>query len=71
MQRMESIRQTIPGYSELLHYAFFKHLLACFRVKRLLILGVYHGRDVAYLSRKGRHLYHVTGCRISYKTLGY
>ena len=28
-------------------------------------------RDIAYLSRKSRRLYHVTGCRISYKTLGY
>ena len=56
MQRMESIRQTIPGYSELLHYAFFKHLLACFTVKRLLILGVYHGRDVAYLMDLARAL---------------
>jgi Ca2+-binding RTX toxin-like protein len=28
-------------------------------------------RDIAYLSRKVRPLYHVTGCRISYKTLGY
>jgi Ca2+-binding RTX toxin-like protein len=28
-------------------------------------------RDIAYLSRKGRSGYHVTGCRISFKTLGY
>jgi hypothetical protein len=48
-RRMESVRQTIPGYSEVLHYAFFKHLLACSTVKKLLVLGVYHGRDIAYL----------------------
>jgi hypothetical protein len=28
-------------------------------------------RSIAYLSHRGRHLYHVSGCRISYKTLGY
>jgi hypothetical protein len=56
MRRMEGIRQTIPGYSELMHYAFFKHLLACATIKRLLILGVYHGRDIAYLMDLGRAL---------------
>ena len=56
MRRMEGIRQTIPGYSELLHYAFFKHLLACSAVKKLLILGVYHGRDIAYLMDLARAL---------------
>jgi hypothetical protein len=48
-RRMESIRQTVPGYSEGTHYAFFKHLLANAPIKKLLILGVYHGRDIAYL----------------------
>jgi hypothetical protein len=55
-RRMEGIRQTIPGYSELLHYAFFKHLLACATIERLLILGVYHGRDIAYLMDLARAL---------------
>jgi hypothetical protein len=56
MQRMESIRRTIPGYSELRHYAFFKHLLTSSEVKKLLILGVYHGRDIAYLMDLARAL---------------
>jgi hypothetical protein len=55
-RRMEGIRQIIPGYSEGLHYAFFKHLLSCATIKRLLILGVYHGRDVAYLMDIARAL---------------
>ncbi len=55
-RRMESIRQTVPGYSEVLHYAFFKHLLSCATVKKLLILGVYHGRDIAYLLSIARAL---------------
>jgi hypothetical protein len=48
-RRMEQIRQAVPGYSEKAHYAFFKQLLSCAPVKRLLILGVYMGRDIAYL----------------------
>jgi len=56
VRRMEGIRQTVPGYSEVGHYAFFKHLLACAPIKRLLILGVYHGRDIAYLMDIARAL---------------
>jgi hypothetical protein len=56
VRRMEEIRQTVPGYSEVGHYAFFKHLLACAPIKRLLILGVYHGRDIAYLMDIARAL---------------
>lgn len=37
-------------------YAFFKHLLACATIKRLLVLGVYHGRDIAYIMSLGRAL---------------
>jgi hypothetical protein len=55
-RRMEAIRQTVPGYSEGAHYAFFKHLLVNGTIKRLLILGVYHGRDVAYLMDIARAL---------------
>jgi hypothetical protein len=55
-RRMEAIRQIVPGYSEGAHYAFFKHLLSCGTIKRLLILGVYHGRDIAYLMDIARAL---------------
>jgi Methyltransferase domain len=55
-RRMEGIRQTVAGYSEGAHYAFFKHLLASAPIKKLLILGVYHGRDVAYLMDAARAL---------------
>jgi hypothetical protein len=55
-RRMEAIRQTVVGYSEGAHYAFFKHLLASAPIKRLLILGVYHGRDIAYLMDIARTL---------------
>jgi hypothetical protein len=53
---MNAILQTVPGYSEGVHYAFFKHMLACANIRKLLILGVYHGRDIAYLMDNARHL---------------
>ncbi len=43
------ISAEVPGYSGERHYAFFKMLLACPDVTRLLILGVYNGRDVAFM----------------------
>lgn len=50
MARCESIASWVPGYSLLLHYAFFKTLLAEHpTIKTMLVLGVYHGRDLAYL----------------------
>jgi hypothetical protein len=55
-RRMDAIRQTIPGYSEGAHYAFFKHLLRCANIRTLLILGVYRGRDIAYLMDISRAL---------------
>jgi len=63
-QRMERIVQSVPGYSDNRHYAFFKHLLSCADIKKLLILGVYHGRDIAYLVDLARALgrpLHVVG----------
>ena len=53
---MDAIRRTVPGYSEGTHYAFFKHLLGCASIGKLLILGVYHGRDIAYLLDNARAL---------------
>jgi hypothetical protein len=53
---MDPIRQSVLGYSEGVHYAFFKHLIGCADIKRLLILGVYHGRDIAYLLDNARAL---------------
>jgi hypothetical protein len=55
-RRMEAIRRSVPGYSEGAHYAFFKHLLVCANIKKLLILGVYQGRDIAYLIDNARAL---------------
>lgn len=49
VMRCEAICQRIRGYSDGKHYAFFKTLLALPAVKDVLILGVYHGRDIAFM----------------------
>lgn len=43
------INGRIIGYSNERHYAFFKTLFGVEDIKRVLILGVYHGRDIAYM----------------------
>lgn len=47
-RRAEAICTAVPGFTDKRHYAFFRHLLASGPIGRLLILGVYAGRDVAF-----------------------
>ena len=47
--RCAAIMSRVRGYSDGKHYAFFKALLARPEVKDVLILGVYHGRDIAFM----------------------
>jgi hypothetical protein len=49
LERIEAINARIPGWSKPAHYAFFKWLLAHEWVNDVLMLGVYHGRDLAYM----------------------
>lgn len=47
---MRAIAKRVPGYSDLRHYGFFKLLLEENpNLKSLLMLGVYHGRDICFL----------------------
>lgn len=49
-QAMEAIQRRIPGWSGMPQYAFFKTMLAAHpRLETMLILGVYHGRDIAFI----------------------
>lgn len=56
----QRVRATIDaaclGYSGLAHWVFFRALLASRRLRDICILGVYHGRDLAYLATLARHL---------------
>lgn len=45
----DQIARYIPGYSGYLHQAFFKMLLSQPNVNNILVLGVYHGRDMALI----------------------
>lgn len=47
---IKAISSRIPGWSGAVQYLFFKSLLADrLNLKRLLMLGVYHGRDIAFI----------------------
>jgi hypothetical protein len=49
-EALKAITARIPGWSGPTHYLFFKSLLAAHpQLKRLLMLGVYHGRDIAFI----------------------
>jgi len=64
VRRAEAICAAVPGFTDKRHYAFFKHLLASGPIKKLLIVGVYAGRDVAFAldaARELRHPFHVVG----------
>jgi len=47
----------IPGYSGLIHYCFFSWLLRNQSITNMLILGVYHGRDIAFIQDILKHEY--------------
>lgn len=42
------------GYSGRRHWTFWRYLLAKLRARKILILGVYFGRDIAYLLEQSR-----------------
>ncbi len=48
-RRSEAINIHIPGWSGPMHYAFFRMVMEEYRPQRMLVLGVYHGRDLAYI----------------------
>jgi len=54
MERMSEICRLVPGYSDAKHALFFKRLFACTSVSRILILGVYFGRDIVLMIEAGR-----------------
>lgn len=62
--RAHAVLTQIPGYSDPRHYAFFRTALAALPIRRVLMLGVYFGRDIALLleaaHRLGRFL-EITG----------
>jgi hypothetical protein len=63
-RRAQAICAAVPGFTDQRHYAFFKHLLASGTISKLLILGVYVGRDLAFALDAARELgreLHVVG----------
>ncbi len=54
LERLSEISRCIPGYSDARHYLFFRRLLATTGITNILILGVYFGRDIAFILEAAR-----------------
>ena len=48
-KRCAEISARIPGWSGPTHYAFFRDMLTLMPIQSILVLGVYHGRDLAFI----------------------
>ncbi len=48
--RAKAISQKVKGWSVPSHYLFFQTALETLPISRILILGVYHGRDICFIS---------------------
>lgn len=47
---VDGLAGRIRGYSGAAHYAFFKALLTSEQIHDFLMLGVYHGRDISFIT---------------------
>lgn len=56
LHRARILSGVIPGWSTWTHYAFFHHLFRHCDVRNLLILGVYHGRDIVFMMNAAKQL---------------
>lgn len=54
-KRCGAIMNRIPGYSGIVHYCFFQWLLRHESITDFLVLGVYHGRDIAFIQDILKH----------------
>jgi predicted O-methyltransferase YrrM len=53
-ERMAEICRSVPGYSDAKHFQFFRQLFAYTAIETVLILGVYFGRDIAFMLEAAR-----------------
>jgi hypothetical protein len=49
--KWKPIVDDVYGYGFDLHYSFFQGLLHLFPLRRILVVGVYHGRDICFLMK--------------------
>jgi hypothetical protein len=61
--RMTEISSSVRGYSDARHYSFFRSIFSYTDVRSVLLLGVYFGRDIAFIcesARRGERSLNVT-----------
>jgi len=63
--KRRALDRVIPGYSDGKHWRFFHRLLKSGNIRFIAIMGVYQGRDIAYMVRAlesgGVKDFHITG----------
>lgn len=59
--RAKAISQKVKGWSVPSHYLFFQIALETLPIERILILGVYHGRDICFMSDACNRSLSITG----------
>lgn len=53
-QTMEKITEIVPGYGGFRHYAFFNAIIDIVKPKKVLLIGVYRGRDACFILESAR-----------------
>ena len=55
LHRMSAIVNKIPGYGTIKQFSFFNFIISQIQPKRILLIGVYRGRDTCFLLEAARH----------------
>ncbi|MGC6508523.1 MAG: class I SAM-dependent methyltransferase [Myxococcota bacterium] len=53
--RMSNIVNQVPGYGNIKQFCFFNRLLTSFPIRKVLLIGVYRGRDASFILDAARH----------------
>lgn len=61
VKAMGELTKRIPGWSGIYHYCFFRSVLAILKPKRILVCGVYHGRDIVFMQLAAKEPVAITG----------
>ena len=55
VSRMKAITTTVPGYGDFLQFCFFNRLISSLPIRKVLLIGVYRGRDACFILDAARH----------------
>ena len=56
VNRMQQIVNKVHGYGTVKQFSFFNAVMAKFRIRKVLLVGVYMGRDASFILNAANHL---------------